>query len=589
MYPAKRYNKEEARCEKMKTETVTFEDVLREIESGKYRDFYLDYERRSTDDNEHQKNSLKYQRTEIGAYAHRENLPIAPLTIEGFCREGSIGERHSAFKDNTELVFTDGTIQYRIERPKFARLVEWLIKGYFKGAIFYCWDRASRNKSDETILRKLMKMGVDIRFVTAKYDKSSAGELHMDVDGMFSAHHSRVTSEKVSMTIKNSRARGLITNKAPAGYENNGTMDNKSFDPERAPIVRKLFEMYDSGEWSLADLARWATEQGFTMPPMRRRRTRQEILAEEEDDIRLHIDAVCRPPTYNSIHKILTNRTYTGRTRTKDGEWIPSTSHKALVDDDVFERVQARLRKKNKSKHYAKLLGHPLRRLVYCGVCGRTYTPYPQKGIMYYGARCDKKCTNSLKNFNFDYIADKVGTLMSRLSFTEEELADLDARSNTEIALLETKRFNQLESGERRKKKIREDLAYLHANRLTLIKTKVYTPEEYVAEEARLNGELAELREAEKASDIAMQETVKEVVMLSELLKDLYPTYKDASPHEKEEIITQIFSELTLTEDTLNYKCKNGFRALESRFGASCDPTGNRTRVPCLKSMCPNR
>src|SRR5262249_22717720 len=152
--------------------------------------------------------------------------------------------------------------------------------------IFLCWDRASRNKGDDTVIRKLMRSGVDVRFALARYDRTSAGELHMDIDGMFAEHHSRVTREKVTLTIRNRRSEGLCTHRAPVGYLNLGSMDQKPQDPERAALIAKLFELYATGEWSLADLARWAIEQGFTMMPMRRRRTEEERLAEEEDELR---------------------------------------------------------------------------------------------------------------------------------------------------------------------------------------------------------------------------------------------------------------------------------------------------------------
>ncbi len=246
----------------MKTKT---EDIFKDLLAGEYRDGYLVYNRKSTDDTDNQKNSIKYQKAENTRFAFRQNLRIAPLTLEGFCTDGIISERHSGFKEDIELTFSsDNMVQYRVDRPKFHRLVELLSKGHIKGVIFLCWDRASRNKGDDTIIRKLMKAGVDIRFTLAQYDKTSAGELHMDIDGMFAEHHSRVTREKVSITIRNARARGLCTNKAPVGYLNLGSMEEKPFDPVRAPVIKDMFESAATGEWSLADLARYAIEQGFT-------------------------------------------------------------------------------------------------------------------------------------------------------------------------------------------------------------------------------------------------------------------------------------------------------------------------------------
>jgi hypothetical protein len=133
---------------------------------------------------------------------------------------------------------------------------------------------------------------------------------------------------------------------------------------------------------------------------------------------------------------------------------------------------------------------------------------------------------------------------------------------------LDYKRINQLEISDRRKKKIREDLAYLNTNRLMLLKTGAYTPEKLVAEEANLEVELATFSGVGEVFDVSMQEAVNEAVKFSELLKALIPYYyySNAEKAEKEDTIRLVFSELTISENTLQYQCKNGFSALASRF-----------------------
>ena len=159
--------------------------IEKDIISGKYKDYYLIYNRKSTDDPINQKNSIKYQKSENERFAFREKLPIARIFVESFMKDGVISEKHSAFKEDFEMTFSsDNMVQYRVERPKFHKLSGWLNNHYFKGAIFLCSDRASRNKADETILRKLTNSGVDIRYALATYDKTSSGELHMDIDCM---------------------------------------------------------------------------------------------------------------------------------------------------------------------------------------------------------------------------------------------------------------------------------------------------------------------------------------------------------------------------------------------------------------------
>ena len=553
----------------------TDNEILKNIFNGKYRDSYLIYNRKSTDEPENQKNSIKYQKSENVRFAYKEHLSIAPITLPGFCLDGIISEKHSGFKEDSALVFgKEGTVQYNIDRPKFYRLVQYLSKGYFKGVIVLCWDRASRNRGDNAVIGKLMKQGVDFRFPLASYDKTSSGALHMDIDGMFAEHHSRVTSEKVSLNIKLKQDQGYCTQKAPVGYLNLGNMENKPIDPVRGPIVKKLFEQYATGEWSLADCARWAIEQGFTMSPSRRHRTKEEMLQEEEDDITLDLKPISRIPTFKSIHKILTKRFYTGVIRNSNGDYIPSKSHQALVSKEIFERVQELLNKKKVSVHYIERIGHPMRGLVRCIKCERVYTPYTRKGILYFGSRCAKECPNLKKNINLTYLIKQIDGILKKLYLTQDELEEIEAAESTDVAIFEIKRHTQLELNEGKKKKIREDLVYLSSNKLTLLKTGAYTPETIVIEERNLNQQLYSLQEEEHVSDVSTEETIKEIKKLSELLKTVYLYYEKSNSYEKEVIVKKIFSELFLDETGLKYKVKKEFQPFEDRFLPLCGLTG---------------
>lgn len=556
------------------------EKLFKEIESGKFREFYLVYNRKSTDEPDNQKNSISYQKSQNLRFAKAERIPLAPITIKSFCADGVISEKHSGFKEDNEITITaDGLVQYKIERPKFQKLLIFLSKQLFKGVIVLCWDRVSRNKGDDTVVRKLMKNGLDVRFVFAKYDKTSSGELHMDIDGMFSQHHSRVTSEKVSLTIKHAREKGKCTNRAPIGYLNEGNMDYKPLDPDRAPIIRRLYELYATENWSLSDLARYANEQGLTTVPMRRKRTEEEKLEEEEVDDLLEIPKVSRPISQNHVHRMLTSQFYMGMVPAGDGKHAPSTSHEPLVSEKLFYDVQQLLRKKKTSIHYTEKLDHPLRGLVRCDLCQRIYTPYVKKGILYFSSRCTPGCANTCKNFNFKFITDEVTKLLEKLHYTDDDLAKLDAANATEIALLDVKRDKQFDQIEREKRKLREELSYLRVNKIQLLKGGAYTPEEIAIEEKRLVDKIAALMTDEQISEEAMRETVEEVTQLSELIKNSIPYYSFANPQEKEKVTRIIFSELLYSGNTLQYKVKKGFEAFENRFVANCDPTGSRTPV----------
>ncbi len=538
-----------------------------------FQNSYLIYTRKSTDDADNQKNSIAYQKSEALRYCKQEQLAIANTDIDNFCTAGIIVERHTGFKESDQFSIGKYGVQHTIERPKFHKLVEVLWKGQFKGVIFLCWDRASRNKSDNAILHRLIEQGKDIRFVQANYDRTSAGELHMDIDGMFAQHYSRIISEKVRNTTLKLRNEGVCTYRAPVGYLNSGDPRNKPLDPVRAPIVKQLFEKYAEGNWSLSDLARFANEQGLTMPAVRRKRTKAEMLKDEE----IVIEPVSRPIVINHVHTILRNPFYIGKLRSNDKTYIESISHAPLIDESLFNQVQQMLYRKKVSVHYTDKLNYPYRGLIRCASCGRVYTPYEQKSIHYYGARCSKECTNTKRSINADFIERKVGEVIESLYYCDEELSEINKRVNEDVSVFETQRLNEIEQLQRHQKKIREELTYLRTNKLTLLRTGAYSPEDYLCEESTLNQRLDDLATKIQASDASMHEVMKDLVILSELVKETHKYYSFANPDEKKQIISLLFSELTLSGETLMFKCKKGFEFLSDHsfvFGA---PGRNRT------------
>jgi DNA invertase Pin-like site-specific DNA recombinase len=552
--------------------TITDNQTIKEILAGKYRDCFLVYARKSTDEPNNQKNSLKYQRAENIKFSQREKLTVAQIALTSFCVDGIISERHSGFKEDSEVSITStGLVQYGVERPKFLRLIQFLSKGFFKGVIVLCWDRISRNRGDDTVLRKLMKNGVKIRFVYANYENTSAGALHMDIDSMFSEHHSRVTSEKVTLITRSLREGGICTYKAPIGYLNEGTMKHKPLDPERSPIIRKIFQILAKKEWSLSDLADWANRQGLTSPPARRPRTAEELLAEEDDDVT--IQPVSRPMTVTMVHKILTNPFYTGKILTHDGRYVQSKSHEALITESLFVQVQAVLKRKRVSVHYADKLDLPGRGLIRCADCTRLYTPYVKKGIQYFSARCRPGCPNLRKNFNVTFFEKKVSESLRHLSLTEAEIAELETRDRMDNPDPEVERLNSLDANDRRQRKLREDLAYLHDNKLSLLKAGTYSPDGFVQEEIKLAVEIKRLGSSEPLG-ASTHEVLSDIIKLSELIKNGSAYHSFANFREKQEFLTLIFSELFISGNTLTYQCRNGFKALESRFIPVCDHTG---------------
>lgn len=540
------------------------EDMNAVNKTSEYAQHYLIYARKSTDDADSQKNSIAYQVGECLRYAKKNSLVLADFTLDGFSDKGIIREKHTAYSTPDLQMSKDGLVQYRIERPKFQKLVELLIRGDFHNVLCLCWDRISRNDQDAGIIKKLIGKGTNIVSVQAKYEKSSSGALHMDIDSVFASHYSRVISEKVRAANEKLRGEGRCLYVSPIGYLDKGS-DNKVLDPERAPLVRRISEMYATGDWSLSQLAKWANGHGLTTKPSRRNRTQKEKLAgiELED-----LPKVPRPVNRKTIENTLKNPFYIGKLRdASDRGRVIDGRHQPLIDISLFNKVQAVLKSRRLSVHYVDKGFFTYRGLVRC-TCGRIYTPYMKKGIIYYSCRCKDGCDNQKRNVREDLIDQTVEQVLGQIHFTKEELKEIEAGMQSGLDKVSQERNRQLDDLHTQRKRAYADLSYLTTNKIALLRTNAITMDEYHQDVATLEQEIAEVDEQTEAYRLAEGEMIDYVVSFSELVRMAKVYYRKALDVEKRGIASQVFSELYLHNGELaNLKAKQSVAALFKRHG----------------------
>ena len=516
---------------------------------------YLVYSRKSTDEPNNQKNSLDYQVGETLRLARTESLPIVKGSIESYYTDGIIREKHSGYKTEGINFNDTGQVVFDIGRPKFQRVMQDLMQKKYKGLIVLCWDRVSRNEQDGLVVKRLIDdFKADIRFVQANYEDSAAGALHRDIDGTFAQHFSREVSQKTRAGLQKIREKGYCSYVSPIGFLDQGSA-SKIFDPERAQIVLQIFELYATGEWSFSQLARWARQEGLTTKPMRPRRSREEILSGEED----WKEKVPRPITSKSIENMLSNPFYIGKLRHK-GTVIDGI-HPILVEAGLFYKVQAALAKRRTSVHHPDKSFATYRGIIKCA-CSRSYSPYEQKGQIYLRARCQETCTNCNPNLTNDEVHAYVGTLLEKIAFSDEELREIESKSHKELNKAASERDKRREAVQRQIDRIDTDLDYLKKERITLLRTKAMSAEEYAGEVARLENESRDARSAFGEIHESEDEMLKCILTFSELVKRASLYYKYALDIEKHQIITQAFTELRFSNNEFSFIAKDGYSAL---------------------------
>lgn len=176
--------------------------------------------------------------------------------------------------------------------------------------------------------------------------------------------------EETTKGLLEKAEQGHFPQHAPVGYRNNKETRLIEQDVLKAPLIRRLFELFATGTFTIDTAREKIHEEGL------RSRTGRKLSRSE-------------------IHHILSNPIYHGVFRWKgkryDGKHIPIVSRELF---DVVQGVMKRFNKPRKTKRE-----FPFRGLLTCGKCGCAYTAELQKGrYIYY------RCTNGKGKCSSSYI-----------------------------------------------------------------------------------------------------------------------------------------------------------------------------------------
>jgi site-specific DNA recombinase len=162
--------------------------------------------------------------------------------------------------------------------------------------------------------------------------------------------------------------------RAPLGYVNVVRADGKHViepDPEIGPVIKRVFELYASGNYSLVTITKQARKEGLSF-----RKSKQ-------------------PLPRTSIHTILKNLTYTG-----DFMWHGVRYrgiHTPLITLDTYELVQEILEGRAMSSRHDNAREFLFSGLIRCGVCAAEEDPHllvgeiHKKKYVYYRCEACKK------------------------------------------------------------------------------------------------------------------------------------------------------------------------------------------------------
>jgi site-specific DNA recombinase len=182
-------------------------------------------------------------------------------------------------------------------------------------------------------------------------DGTASGKFMAGMTGVFNQYFSDSLSERTKYRMQAAVKAGRFVWRAPLGYTNpkNGAGSTIKIDSERAPLVRKGFELMASGNYHADDVLRTISALGL-------RTARGAVLPRQ------------------TWHAMLRNGLYAGWV--KSGDLVVRGVHPPIVTQQLFDKVQEVLTGRSKTARTRQVLNpeFPLRQFIRCSKCDKGLT-----------------------------------------------------------------------------------------------------------------------------------------------------------------------------------------------------------------------
>lgn len=262
-----------------------------------------------------------------------------------------------------DFVFMDEGISGRKaeKRPAFMQMIG-LAKTKpkpFDAILLWKFSRFARNREDSIVYKSMLRkqLGIEVLSVSESLGDDKMSILIEALIEAMDEYYSINLAEEVRRGMTEKARRGEPLSIPPFGY----SMVNKQLtvNPDEAAIIRKVFEMYDSGSGMLT-IAKYLNALGV--------RTHRGSKIENRT-----VEYWLNNPAY--IGKI--RWTPTGKTRRdyhNPDSMIVDGSHEPLINITLWDRVQERL--KIQKEYYRRWItpregiSHWLVGTIYCAECG---------------------------------------------------------------------------------------------------------------------------------------------------------------------------------------------------------------------------
>ncbi len=166
-----------------------------------------------------------------------------------------------------------GTSARSADRPELQKMLAYIKENAERVdyVIVHKVDRLARNRGDDVdITRALAEANVQLISASESIDSTPSGMLLHGIMSSIAEFYSQNLATEVKKGMSTKVKNGGVVSKAPLGYVNLRRVDDKgreeryvALDEEQAPLIKRAFEAYATGEWSVVALAEYLASLGL--------------------------------------------------------------------------------------------------------------------------------------------------------------------------------------------------------------------------------------------------------------------------------------------------------------------------------------
>lgn len=432
-----------------------------------------------------------------------------------------------------EKIFSESETAKRAGRKAFNEMLKFCEEKNINTILVEKTDRLYRNFKDYVILEDydfevhLVKEGTVISKNSRSHDKFIHG-----IKVLMAKNYIDNLSEEVRKGLNEKVAQGYYPHKAPVGYKTIVNFDKKKIivpDKEKAPFVKRLFELYASG-----------------------------VSAEQAKKILYEQGLYHNTKEYakSQLIKILHDCFYIGKFIYKGA--IYDGKHEPLISVELFNKVQKMF---NQSKSRTHDVEFPYTGIIKCGYCGCQLTAELKKGkYIYYhctgkrGGTCKK---DYIREEKFDKLIIELLTRIAK-AIPEEiypKVVNAVKEMNTVGVNYATNSYNQIA---KKLETIEKRLDALYEDKLDGRITVEFWEEKNRAWQKEKNKLSIQLHSISKTNDTFREGSN----LLLDIVKDLPQLYLNANLIEKKQILNLIGSNFIYKDKELSIVLNSAFNYL---------------------------